>query len=103
MQVCEGIDRIPEIAVLTVEIEDSETAERGVLGRWNPPAFEARLARFGGGEADWIKGKAHAGRGSGDSGRGMIEQLPTPLPEQQTKRAPSAGGSSEKGKADCRE
>jgi len=68
----EGIDGTAETAVGAVEIEQRSPCSAG----GNPPAGETGISSFGGAESDCLKGQAEGGRGAGDFGLGVVEELP---------------------------
>jgi len=89
----DGVDGVAQVAVCAVEEQDGE------FPIWvrNPPAGELGFASFGDGELDGFIGNAVAGRGAGDGCYGVVEKLPTALPEEQAEGEPRAG----EGGEDC--
>ena len=90
MQRRQRVDRIAQVPVLPMQIENRVAPIARAVRRRNPPAPEPRLASLSRGEAHRVERHAHARWRPRNRRRRMVKQLPTALPEQQAQREPCA-------------
>ena len=96
----EGGDTAGERAAGVVEIENRDGDVFRLRVGGNPPAVELGKAGVGDVEVDFFVRQAGAGRSRGDGARGMEEELPLALVEEQAEGGVSAEGGSGEGEGE---